>query len=211
MRRPGVATRITWFVIAWTLVFHYESLRARYLQPLVRFALPKLLLLFPPAGWIMFYRIEPSYGFAEVYGFIDPSTHPSPPLGPRSGFRPTDKPVGLHSHAVPLDPHAIFPIDALGYDNIRRNVLVSVLSPVAVGTPSQCRALQQQRPRDYHAALLLGLCADPPDQPVTTLPFCRYLQRKFPAYERFAVVAAEAPDLLEQPNIIHRQVAYQCP
>ena len=62
---------ITGFVICWTLLFQYETLRANYLSPLVHRELPKLRLLFPPAGWIMFYNIDPHYGFAEVYGVKD--------------------------------------------------------------------------------------------------------------------------------------------
>ena len=100
-RRNG---RITAFVIIWTLVFHYETLRANYLSPLARRELPKLPLLFPPAGWIMFFNVDRSYGFAEVYGL-------------RRNQEPTQ-----------LDPHAIFATKAVGYDNIRRNVLVGVLS-----------------------------------------------------------------------------------
>ncbi len=94
---------ITWFVILWTLIFHYETLRANYLNPLLGRNLPKLRLLFPPAGWIMFYNVDKSYGFAEVYG------------NARSG-------------PVLLDPHDIFSTKAVGYDNIHRNVLVGVLS-----------------------------------------------------------------------------------
>ena len=94
---------ITWFVLCWMLLFQYETLRANYLSPLFKRPLPKLALLFPPAGWIMFYNVDRSYGFAEVYGI--------------RGTEP-----------VQLDPHAIFETKAVGYDNIRRNVLVGVLS-----------------------------------------------------------------------------------
>ena len=142
-------TLITWFVICWTLLFQYETLRANYLSPLAGRELPKLKFLFPPAGWIMFFNIDRSYGFAEVYGIRD-----------RQPFL--------------LDPHDIFKTRAVGYDNIHRNVLVSVLSR-----------------RDASA-------------------FCRYLHRKFPAYESFAVVAAEYPDLIETPDRVLRQVAYRC-
>ena len=93
---------ITWFVICWTLLFQYETLRANYLSPLLHQRLPKIVLLFPPAGWIMFYNVARSYGFAEVYGI--------------RGHEPTL-----------LEPHDIFRTRAVGYDNIRRNVLVSVL------------------------------------------------------------------------------------
>ena len=95
---------ITLFVILWLLVFHYESLRYDYLRPWLRRELPKLPLLFPPAGWIMFFRVDASEGCAEVYGI---------------------------SQGQPqrLDPHDIFRTRCVGYDNIRRNVLVSALEP----------------------------------------------------------------------------------
>ena len=156
---------ITWFVIFWTLLFHYETLRANYLSPLVlrlRSAraphaaeglagrpLPKFPLLFPPAGWIMFFQVDKTYGFAQVYGL-------------RQG------------KIIQLDPHKIFETRAVGYDNIHRNVLVGVL--------------------DRHEAP----------------GFCRYLRRKFPGYDAFAVVYAQYPDLIETPDRILRQVAYRC-
>jgi hypothetical protein len=102
MRRPSNVL-ITWFVIVWLSVFLYETFRAGYLSPLVHRPLPKLPLLFPPAGWIMFYNVDTTYGFAEVYA-----------------LRGRDP--------VPLDPHAIFTTRSVGYDNIRRNLLVGVLS-----------------------------------------------------------------------------------
>ncbi len=143
-------TLITVFVICWTLLFQYETLRASYLSPLVGYRLPKVPLLFPPAGWIMFFNVDRTYGFAEVYG-----------------LRGSDQPVQL-------DPHRILETKAVGYDNIHRNVLVGVLN--------------------RH------------DAPA----FCRYLHRKFPAYESFAVVYAEYPDLINTPDRILRQVAYRC-
>ena len=141
---------LTWFVICWTLVFQYETLRASYLSPFLGRELPKLPLLFPPAGWIMFYNIDRTYGFAEVSGI-------------RNGMPTT------------LDPHRIFATRAVGYDNIHRNVLISVLS----------RAHQPS--------------------------FCRYLMRKFPEYDAFAVVYGEYPDLIQTPERILYQVAYRCP
>jgi len=96
-------TLITLFVICWTLLFQYETLRASYLSPLVGRELPKLPFLFPPAGWIMFFNIDKSYGFAEVYGVEG-------------------------GKQILLDPHDILETKAIGYDNIHRNVLVGVLS-----------------------------------------------------------------------------------
>ena len=147
LRRPRW---ISWFVVGWLLLFQYETLRASYLSPLAQRQFPKCPLLFPPAGWIMFFNVDASYGFAEVYAAKRGGT---PAL---------------------LDPHAIFETKAVGYDNIRRNMLVGVLY------------------RDQ---------AD---------DFCRYLRRKFPAYDSFGVVYAQYPDLVKQPERILRQVAYRC-
>ena len=138
------------FVIAWIAVFHYETLRLNYLSPLFGRELPKLKFLYPPAGWIMFFNVDRSYGFAEVYGL--------------AGGRPSL-----------IDPHRIFATRFVGYDNIHRNVLISVLSSRAA--PG----------------------------------FCRYLGRKFPAYDGFLVVYAVYPDLINQPQAIQRQAAYRCP
>lgn len=176
---------ITWFVIVWTLIFQYETLRANYLSPLFKRHLPKLALLFPPAGWIMFYHVDQSYGVAEVYGM-------------RSG------------QPFLIDPHQIFQTKAVGYDNIRRNVLVSVLSPSFVGSAEQCTALSRSNQHEYWIAVLQGICGHPSDQAVETLPFCRYLRRKFPDYDAFAVVYAHYPDLIASPDRVVHQVAYRC-
>lgn len=140
---------ITWFVLCWSLAFHYESLRANYLTPLFKRDLPKLALLFPPAGWIMFFDVPDRYGFAEVY-----SVHNAEP--------------------ELIDPHRVFETRAVGYDNIRRNMLVTV-------------ADQRRGPA-----------------------FCRYLRRKFPSYESFAVVIAEYPDLTPRQDPPPHQVMYRC-
>jgi hypothetical protein len=121
VRRHNAA--ITVFVIAWIVFFQYQTLRLNYLNPLATQLwhrdLPKIPLLFPPAGWIMFYNVDPAYGLAEVYGL-------------RRGVPEA------------IDPHAIFPMKNLGYDNIRRNVLVSVLS--ADSAPRFCRYLARKFP-----------------------------------------------------------------
>jgi len=160
---------ISLFVIVWTAVFHYETLRLNYLSPLalrlrsalalskaegrveglVGRELPKLKFLYPPAGWIMFFHVDESSGVAEVYGI-------------------------RKSQPVLIDPHDIFETRFVWYDNIHRNVLISVLSA-------------HDAPR-----------------------FCRYLRRKFPQYERFAVVYAQYPDLIRQPGEIRRHIAYRC-
>jgi hypothetical protein len=96
---------ITIFVIVWTIVFHYESIRYFYLDPiLIKHTgqpLPKFKFLFPPAGWIMFFNVNDASGFVEVYGIKD---------------------------KVPqlIDPHLILQTRTFGYDNIHRNILGQV-------------------------------------------------------------------------------------
>ena len=94
---------ISIFVLVWLIVFHYESTRYFYLEPFFKQDLPKLKFLFPPAGWIMFFNVDESYGLAEVYGV-------------KGGQKEL------------IDPHRIFVTKAVGYDNIHRNVLSGVLS-----------------------------------------------------------------------------------
>jgi len=60
-------------------------------------------LLFPPAGWIMFFNVDERFGYAEIYGIKD-------------------------NIPQPIDPHQILETRAIGYDNIYRNVLSTVLS-----------------------------------------------------------------------------------
>ena len=110
---------ISIFVIIWLIVFHYESLRTFYLNPLVNHELPKLKFLYPPAGWIMFYHVGPSYGYAEVYGLKNGQSHY-------------------------IDPHHILQTRAIGYDNINRNALVSVLHQSMQG--STCVFLKRKFP-----------------------------------------------------------------
>ncbi len=94
---------ISIFVVVWILVFHYESTRHFYLEPFFKRALPKVRFLFPPAGWIMFFNVGDNYGQAEVYGVKDGRTQL-------------------------IDPHQILVTRAIGYDNINRNALSTVLS-----------------------------------------------------------------------------------
>ena len=94
---------ISIFVTLFILAFHYESIRYFYLNPLFGKDLPKIKFLFPPAGWIMFYNVDDSAGFAEVYGV-------------KNGYPQR------------IDPHDIIETRPIGYDNIRRNILSVVLS-----------------------------------------------------------------------------------
>ena len=110
---------ITVFVVSWLSLFFYETTRVCTLNPLFRRELPKCKFLFPPAGWIMFYNVGEQEGHCEVYGA----------KGERYEF---------------IDPHRIFNDRWLGYDNIHRNVLISVLNPAYV--ESFCRYLKRKFP-----------------------------------------------------------------
>ncbi|MBI5241232.1 MAG: hypothetical protein HY926_12235 [Elusimicrobia bacterium] len=138
------------FTALWLLVFGYETVRYAYLDPLLGVRLPKVKLLFPPAGWIMFYRVDEAEGHAEVRGL-------------RGGREEL------------IDPHRIFATRWVGYDNIRRNVLITALEPA------------------YAAS------------------FCRYLRRKFPQYEGFAVQEVVTPSVIKARGSELRQTAYRCP
>jgi hypothetical protein len=94
---------ITCFVILWCLAFHYESIRYFYLEPLVGKPLPKIKFLFPPAGWIMFYHVDPSYGYVCVFGYKE-------------------------NQSYEIDPHEIFRVRTIGYDNVHRGVIASAAS-----------------------------------------------------------------------------------
>ena len=96
-------TVITIFVILWTLLFHYESTCHFYLEPFFGKHLPKMKFLFPPAGWIMFFNVGEDTGCAEVYG------------------------VNAEGYQL-IDPHEILATRTIGFDNIHRNVLSTVLS-----------------------------------------------------------------------------------
>ena len=124
---------ISLFVLVWIGVFHYETLRLNYLSPLAGGELPKLKFLYPPAGWIMFFDVNRTYGFAEVYGV-------------RQG------------HPELIDPHDIFRTRFVGYDNIRRNVLISVLS--ARQAPAFCSYLDRTFPHHDAFAVVYGRYPD---------------------------------------------------
>ena len=94
-------TAISIFVVLWLFIFHYESTRHFYLSALAKRDLPKFKFLFPPAGWIMFFNVDETYSYVEVYGKMGESVHL-------------------------IDPHDIFRTRAFGFDNIHRNILSNV-------------------------------------------------------------------------------------
>lgn len=95
---------ISIFVVIWLGVFHYESLRAIYLNPLFKRELPKIKFLFPPAGWIMFFNVGDSASSVEIYG-VDPE-----------------------GQGQLIDPHDILETRPIGYDNIHRGALSAFIS-----------------------------------------------------------------------------------
>lgn len=101
MKRRNIIISI--FVIVWVILFNYESTRAFFLQPLFKKPFPKMKFLFPPAGWIMFFNVDSSFRYVQVYGM-------------KKGI----------SQAI--DAHQILQTRDIGYDNIHRNVLGAVLS-----------------------------------------------------------------------------------
>ena len=142
--RPRRHFLISLFVLAWIGVFHYETLRLNYLSPLAGRELPKLKFLYPPAGWIMFFDVDRTYGCAEVYGW---------PKGQRHGYPEL------------IDPHDIFRTRFVWYDNIRRNVLVSVLSPH--DAPRFCPYLARKFPQYDAFAVVQAVYPDVVNHPDT--------------------------------------------
>ena len=94
---------ISVFVILWCLAFHYESARHFYLEPLAKRPLPKIKFLFPPAGWIMFFRVDEAYGHLRVFGFKD-------------------------GQSFEVDPHEVFRVRTIGFDNIHRGIMGAAAS-----------------------------------------------------------------------------------
>ena len=137
------------FVILFTILFHYESTRHFFLEPFFKKSLPKTKFLFPPAGWIMFFHVGDDYGFAEVYGVKEGVTY----------F---------------IDPHQILLTRDIGYDNVHRNVLSTVLSAEA------------------------------------SRNFCQFLERKFPTFDNFLIVANEYPSVTKEPFKKLQQIMYKC-
>lgn len=120
---------ITIFVIVWTIVFHYESIRYFYLNPFFKCELPQMKFLFPPAGWIMFFSVDDQFSYAEVYGL----KNNQPQL---------------------IDPHLIFRTRTIGFDNIHRNILGEVLSPYQ--QQPFCRYLKMKFP-DFDSFLVTAV------------------------------------------------------
>lgn len=114
--------------MVWTLLFHYESLRYCYLEPLFRQYLPKVPFLFPRYGWLMYYKLANAWYSIQVYG------------------------VRKDKGPEPIDSHRILTTKPVGYDPIRRNLLTEVVPPKSV--PDFCRYLERKFP-EYDNFLLM--------------------------------------------------------
>lgn len=150
LRNIGISV----FTAVWLCVFFYESTRYSFLTPVAREVfqaerLPKLKFLFPPAGWIMFYRVSDVEGEVVVYGVKDGQLHR-------------------------LDPHEIYPVRFIGFDNIYRGILGQMLYP-------------HMQPR-----------------------FCRYLKRKIPYFDAFAVSYVYYPSLTKNKHQRQQRMIYRC-
>lgn len=143
---------ISIFVIAWMVLFQYESVRTFYLNRKLNCNFPKTKFLFPPAGWIMFYQVDRSGGYLEVYGI-------------------------KNGQSQLIDPHDIFRTRTIGYDNIHRGILGSVNSP---------------------------------DNPAVAAQFCKFLNYRFPYFDKFYITASYHPDMIEAPYDRRQRILYQC-
>ena len=142
---------ITIFVILWTIVFHYESVRHFYLNPLFEKPLPKVKFLFPPAGWIMFFRVDDQFGHYEVYGVKGDDVHL-------------------------IDPHEVFRVRTIGFDNIHRGVLGSAANRQRA--PNFCRHLRNRFP--YYDKFLVRSIYYPS---ITKEPYKRYQKVQYQCAE----------------------------
>jgi len=103
---------ISAFVICWLLAYHYMSLKQFYLEPLLKKPLPRVPMLFPPAGWIMFYRVDDQFGEIQVYGIE----------GAKLIGRGRDMTVNYSAKHL-IDQHEIFRTRTVLFDNIKRGLI----------------------------------------------------------------------------------------
>jgi hypothetical protein len=110
---------ITLFVIVWLLLFTYESVKTFYLEPFFKRPLAKTKFLFPPAGWIMYFNVDDTFGYYEVFGVKG-------------------------TNIVPLDPHEVIRTRTIMFDNIHRGILGTAANQAHA--PKFCRYLKFRFP-----------------------------------------------------------------
>ena len=142
---------ISLLVVCWLALFQYESLRTFYFNQVLKKDFPKTKFLFPPAGWIMFYKVGKSAGNIEVYGV-----------------------KGKQSQLI--DPHDIFRTRTIGYDNIHRGIM--------------------------------GSASD--SNPRKAVQFCKFLNYRFPYFDKFYVSGFYYPNLVESPYERRQRILYEC-
>lgn len=129
---------ITIFVIIWLGFFHYESVRGFILNNAMGLNAPKMKFLFPPAGWIMFYRVDKPFGHVDVYGVTE------------NGY-------------LRIDPHDIVETRTIMYDNIHRGILGAAADQY--NRQSFCRLLTRKFPQYKKFAISYEYYPDPVANP----------------------------------------------
>jgi len=92
------------------------SVKYFYLEPWLKKPLPRVPMLFPPAGWIMFYNVNDQFGEAQVYGIEGISI-----VGAGRDARINYKTKFL------IDQHEIFRTRTILFDNIKRGLIHGAL------------------------------------------------------------------------------------
>ncbi len=117
---------ISLFVVIWLMVFMLNTTRHLLLEPFLKRSFPGFSLalavnkfLFPPAGPIMFFNVDDSFGFYRVSGI-------------------------KNGKLFDLNPHEVILNRTLFYDNIHRGVLGAIGDPGSV--VSFCRWMHGRFP-----------------------------------------------------------------
>lgn len=135
------------FVILWLGLFQYESLRYFFLNSWFERPLPKTKLLFPPAGWIMFYQVGKGFGHIEVYGVKEGRT-------------------------LRIDPHDIIRTRTIMFDNIHRNILSSMADQRA--GPRFCAFLRRRFESFDQFHVAVHYYPDPVERPFDVIQQIKY-------------------------------------
>ena len=108
---------ISLFVIFWLGVYHYMSLKHFYLEPWLKRPLPRVKMLFPPAGWIMFYQVDDQSAEVQVWGLQ------------KVKLTGSGSNISLSYDAKFLiDPHDIFRTRTIFFDNIKRGLMFGAVA-----------------------------------------------------------------------------------
>ncbi len=100
----------------------------------------------------MFYQVDKSDGYVEVYGVKS-------------------------EQSQLIDPHDIFRTRTFGYDNVHRGIMGGVGDS---------------------------------DNPAVGAQFCRFLNYRFPYFDKFYITAFYHPDMIEKPYDRRQKMLYEC-